>query len=103
MPSGAAAGLEPHGQHFQFMPFGGSRRGCPGVGLAQQSVPAVLAALVQCFDWVVADGETGLVDMDESDVGLVCARKHPLLPRPTARLNPFPAVVYPELPARRSA
>ncbi|RLN09643.1 hypothetical protein C2845_PM11G19410 [Panicum miliaceum] len=71
---------------------GGGRRGCPGVGLAQQSVPAALAALVQCFDWAVADGETGLVDMDESDVGLVCARKHPLLLRPTARLNPFPAV-----------
>ncbi|CAN6278115.1 unnamed protein product [Urochloa humidicola] len=98
MPGGAAAGLgvEPRGQHFQLMPFGGGRRGCPGVGLAMQSVPAVLAALVQCFDWaVVADGETGggLVDMEESDVGLVCARKRPLLLRPTARLNPFPAVV----------
>ncbi|PAN04966.1 hypothetical protein PAHAL_1G105200 [Panicum hallii] len=92
MPGGAAAALEPRGQHFQFMPFGGGRRGCPGVGLAQQSVPAALAALVQCFDWAVADGETGFVDMDESDVGLVCARKHPLLLRPTARLNPFPAV-----------
>ncbi|XP_034582050.1 cytochrome P450 93G1 [Setaria viridis] len=95
MPGGAAAGLEPQprGHHFQFMPFGGGRRGCPGVGLAQQSVPAVLAALVQCFDWAVADGETGLVDMEESDVGLVCARKHPLLLRPTPRLNPFPSVV----------
>ena len=94
MPGGAAAaGLEPRGQHAQFMPFGGGRRGCPGVGLAQQSVPAALAALVQCFDWAVADGETGVVDMDESEVGLVCARKHPLLLRPTARLNPFPAVV----------
>jgi cytochrome P450 len=100
MPGGAAAGLEPQprGQQFQFMPFGGGRRGCPGVGLAQQSVPAVLAALVQCFDWAaVVDGEmspTGsLVNMEESDVGLVCARKHSLLLRPTARLNPFPAVV----------
>nr|CAB3446264.1 unnamed protein product [Digitaria exilis] len=97
MPGGAAAGVEPRGgQNFQFMPFGGGRRGCPGVGLAQQSVPAVVAALVQCFDWVVVDGdggETGLVDMDESEVGLVCARKHPLLLRPTARLSPFPAVV----------
>ncbi|CAL4888878.1 unnamed protein product [Urochloa decumbens] len=98
MPGGAAAGvgMEPRGgQHFQLMPFGGGRRGCPGVGLAMQSVPAVLAALVQCFDWAVVDGETGggLVNMEESDVGLVCARKRPLLLRPTARLNPFPAVV----------
>jgi hypothetical protein len=53
-------------------------------------VPAVLAALVQCFDWATAAGEP--IDMDESD-GLVCARKHPLLLRPTPRLNPFPAVV----------
>ncbi|CAN6272099.1 unnamed protein product [Urochloa humidicola] len=94
MPGGAAARVEPRGQHFQLLPFGAGRRGCPGVGLAMQSVPAVLAALVQCFDWaVVDDGETGLVDMEESDVGLVCARKRPLLLRPTARLNPFPAVV----------
>ncbi|CAO2045240.1 unnamed protein product [Urochloa humidicola] len=94
MPGGAAAGVEPRGQHFQLLPFGAGRRGCPGVGLAMQSVPAVLAALVQCFDWaVVGDGETGLVDMEESDVGLVCARKRPLLLRPTARLNPFPAIV----------
>ena len=66
------------------------------MGLAQQSVPAVLAALVQCFDWAAAadDGGTpAAIGMDESDVGLVCARKHPLVLRPTARLNPFPAVV----------
>jgi cytochrome P450 len=94
MPGGAAEGLEPRGgQQFQFMPFGSGRRGCPGMGLAQQSVPAVLAALVQCFDWAAADGGTAAIGMDESDVGLVCARKHPLVLRPTARLNPFPAVV----------
>jgi cytochrome P450 len=90
MPGGAAESLEPRGQHFHFMPFGSGRRGCPGMGLALQSVPAVLAALVQCFDWATAAGEP--IDMDESD-GLVCARKHPLLLRPTPRLNPFPAVV----------
>lgn len=88
MPGGAAAGLEPRGQHFQFMPFGSGRRGCPGMGLALQSVPAVLAALVQCFDWAAADK----IDMSESD-GLVCARMHPLVLRPTPRLSPFPAVV----------
>jgi cytochrome P450 len=100
MPGGAAESLEPRGQQFQFMPFGSGRRGCPGMGLALQSVPAVLAALVQCFDWATgAGGDDGaavkqqqLIDMDESD-GLVCARKKPLLLRPTPRLNPFPAVV----------
>ncbi|CAL5036153.1 unnamed protein product [Urochloa decumbens] len=89
---GAAEGLDPRagGQQFQFMPFGSGRRGCPGMGLAMQSVPAVLAALVQCFHWA-GDGD-GPIDMDESD-GLVCARKQPLVLRPTPRLNPFPAVV----------
>ncbi|KAL6653230.1 hypothetical protein ACP70R_012155 [Stipagrostis hirtigluma subsp. patula] len=91
LPGGAAEGLDPRGQHFQFMPFGSGRRGCPGMGLALQSVPAVLAALVQCFDWAVADGGK-TVDMEESD-GLVCARKKPLLLRATPRLSPFPAVV----------
>ncbi|CAN6247921.1 unnamed protein product [Urochloa humidicola] len=94
MPGGGTAeGLEPRGQQFHFMPFGSGRRGCPGMGLAMQSVPAVLAALVQCFDWAAGagDGKT-MIDMDESD-GLVCARKQPLVLRPTPRLNPFPAVV----------
>ncbi|CAN6242349.1 unnamed protein product [Urochloa humidicola] len=92
MPGGAAEGLEPRGQQFHFMPFGSGRRGCPGMGLAMQSVPAVLAALVQCFEWAAGDGKPMMIDMDESD-GLVCARKQPLVLRPTPRLNPFPAVV----------
>ncbi|EES11725.1 3,9-dihydroxypterocarpan 6A-monooxygenase [Sorghum bicolor] len=95
MPGGAADSLEPRGQHFQYMPFGSGRRGCPGMGLALQSVPAVLAALVQCFHWATVDGDgdgDSKIDMSESD-GLVCARKKPLLLRPTPRLSPFPAVV----------
>ncbi|CAL5029100.1 unnamed protein product [Urochloa decumbens] len=93
MPGGGAAeGLEPRGQQFQFMPFGSGRRGCPGMGLAMQSVPAVLAALVQCFHWAAPADDNKPIDMDESD-GLVCARKQPLVLRPTPRLNPFPAVV----------
>ncbi|KAL6885529.1 hypothetical protein ACP4OV_010308 [Aristida adscensionis] len=94
MAGGAAEGLDPRGQNFHFMPFGSGRRGCPGMGLALQSVPAVLAALVQCFDWALPAGERegGEIDMEESD-GLVCARKRPLLLRSTPRLNPFPAVV----------
>ena len=82
--------VDPRGQHFQLLPFGSGRRICLGMGLALQSVPAVVAALVQCFDWV-QDGEV-TVDMEEGD-GLVCARKRPLLLRPSPRLNPFPALV----------
>uniref|UniRef100_A0ACD5YD06 Uncharacterized protein n=1 Tax=Avena sativa TaxID=4498 RepID=A0ACD5YD06_AVESA len=98
MAGGGNEGLDPRGQHFQYLPFGSGRRGCPGMGLALQSVPAVVAALVQCFDWAVVvpggagDDKTAVIDMEEGD-GLVCARKHPLLLRASPRLNPFPAVV----------
>ena len=88
--AGGGEAVDPRGQHFQLLPFGSGRRICLGMGLALQSVPAVVAALVQCFDWA-QDGEV-TVDMEEGD-GLVCARKRPLLLRPSPRLNPFPALV----------
>ncbi|SPT15773.1 unnamed protein product [Triticum aestivum] len=91
MAGGRNEALDPRGQHFHYLPFGSGRRGCPGMGLALQSVPAVVAALVQCFDWAV-EGDAKKIDMEEAD-GLVCARKHPLLLRPSPRLSPFPAVV----------
>ncbi|KAE8772664.1 cytochrome P450 93A2-like [Hordeum vulgare] len=93
MAGGRNEALDPRGQHFQYLPFGSGRRGCPGMGLALQSVPAVVAALVQCFDWAVpGDGDDAKIDMEEAD-GLVCARRHPLLLRASPRLSPFPAVV----------
>uniref|UniRef100_A0ACD5VCE7 Uncharacterized protein n=1 Tax=Avena sativa TaxID=4498 RepID=A0ACD5VCE7_AVESA len=86
MAGGDSEGLDPRGQHFQYLPFGSGRRACPGMGLVQQFVPAVVAALVQCFDW-----EVKTIDMEEGE-GLVCARKNPLLLRASPRLNPFPAL-----------
>lgn len=97
MAGGSNEGMDPRGQNFQYLPFGSGRRGCPGMGLALQSVPGVVAALIQCFDWTVVpgDGEAkqpAMIDMEEAD-GLVCARKHPLLLHASPRLSPFPAVV----------
>ncbi|CAM0908034.1 unnamed protein product [Alopecurus aequalis] len=92
MAGGGNEGLDPRGQQFHYLPFGSGRRGCPGMGLALQSVPAVVAALVQCFNWAVVPGAAAVIDMEEAD-GLVCARKHPLLLRASPRLSPFPAVV----------
>ncbi|XP_040379536.1 cytochrome P450 93G1 [Oryza brachyantha] len=92
LAGGGSEGLEPRGQHFQFMPFGSGRRGCPGMGLALQSVPAVVAALVQCFDWECSTGGRMEIDMEEGD-GLVCARKHPLLLHAHPRLTPFPPLL----------
>ncbi|BAF13905.1 cytochrome P450 93G1-like [Oryza sativa Japonica Group] len=90
LAGGGGEGVEPRGQHFQFMPFGSGRRGCPGMGLALQSVPAVVAALLQCFDWQCMDNK--LIDMEEAD-GLVCARKHRLLLHAHPRLHPFPPLL----------
>ncbi|KAF0893551.1 hypothetical protein E2562_026967 [Oryza meyeriana var. granulata] len=95
LAAGGSEGLEPRGQHFQFMPFGSGRRGCPGMGLALQSVPAVVAALVQCFDWRCRTKENSSridIDMEEAD-GLVCARKHPLMLHAHPRLIPFPPLL----------
>ncbi|CAN6209065.1 unnamed protein product [Urochloa humidicola] len=95
MPSGAAAAVDPKGQHMQLMPFGSGRRACPGMGLAMQAVPAFLAALVQCFDWAVpipqGQSKAPPLDMEEAE-GLVAARKHPLVLIPTPRFDPLPGL-----------
>ncbi|KAM7500220.1 hypothetical protein LguiA_024634 [Lonicera macranthoides] len=80
--------LDVRGQHFQFLPFGSGRRGCPGTSLALQVVHASLAAMIQCFEWGV---EGGKVDMEEG-VGLTLPRAHPLVCLPVPRLDPFPSV-----------
>ncbi|CAL5006765.1 unnamed protein product [Urochloa decumbens] len=98
MPGGASEGVEVNAQSMQFMPFGGGRRACPGLGYAVQVVPAFLAALVQCFDWAVpveqgqgqdAKAVPPLLNMDEKK-GLVSARLQPLVLVPTPRIHPIP-------------
>ncbi|KAL3573552.1 hypothetical protein D5086_024165, partial [Populus alba] len=48
-----------------------SRRSCPGIALALLELPVTLAAMIQCFDWKVADLDgvkvkgNALVDMTE--------------------------------------
>ena len=70
---------------FQLIPFGGGRRGCPGVLFAMTTIELVLANLVHKFDWTLPDHEvkSGL-DMSEC-VGLILHRKVPLLAMATPR------------------
>ncbi|KAI3412223.1 uncharacterized protein J3R85_017595 [Psidium guajava] len=79
------ARMDVRGQHFQLLPFGSGRRGCPGTSLALQVVQTSLARMVQCFEWQV----TGKLDMEEGP-GITLPRARPLVCVPAARLCPFP-------------
>lgn len=83
------------GHHFELLPFGSGRRGCPGLPLAQQELPVVIGSLVQCFTFkpldsegkIMGDGEK--VDMSERP-GLTAPRASDLHCVPVPRLNPIP-------------
>ncbi|THF96327.1 hypothetical protein TEA_015360 [Camellia sinensis var. sinensis] len=83
--NGGPVGLiDVKGQHFQLLPFGTGRRGCPGSSLAMQELPAVLGGMIQCFEWkavnqsgVKMNGD-GVVDMTEQP-GMTAPRAHDLV------------------------
>ncbi|CAD5165383.1 cytochrome P450 93A3-like [Musa acuminata AAA Group] len=89
--------MDVRGQHFELIPFGSGRRGCPGASLALQLVQSTVGAMIQCFEWKVGDGGT-VVDMAEGP-GLTLPRAKPLRCTPLSRLNPLP---LPSIPAATS-
>ncbi|XP_026383385.1 cytochrome P450 71A9-like [Papaver somniferum] len=48
--------VDARGQNFEFIPFGGGRRGCPGMNFSIVLVELVLANLLHCFDWKMPPG-----------------------------------------------
>ncbi|XP_040988343.1 cytochrome P450 71A9-like [Juglans microcarpa x Juglans regia] len=67
------------GQHFELLPFGAGRRGCPGIQFATQLIELALANLLHRFDWEMADAvRREELDMEEA-VGLTMHKKVPLL------------------------
>ncbi|XP_022725705.1 cytochrome P450 71B37-like [Durio zibethinus] len=52
------------GQHFEFLPFGGGRRGCPGLYMGTVTSELLLANLLYCFDWKLPGG------MKEADLNM---------------------------------
>jgi len=75
------------GQHFQMIPFGAGRRGCPGQLLGLTIVEYALASLLHSFDWRLPDGmKKEDLDMTE-DVGLAMPRAIQLMAVATPRLK----------------
>ncbi|KAJ9535702.1 hypothetical protein OSB04_un001147 [Centaurea solstitialis] len=63
------------GFHFELIPFGAGRRGCPAIQFAIIVNELVLANLVYKFDLKVAEGED--LDMSETN-GLTVHKKYPI-------------------------
>ncbi|KAK1354940.1 (+)-menthofuran synthase [Heracleum sosnowskyi] len=74
------------GLHFDFIPFGAGRRGCPGIQYAMAINELALANLVHIFDFALPDGKR-LEDLDmTSETGMTLHKKSPLLAIATPRL-----------------
>ncbi|XP_020236279.1 3,9-dihydroxypterocarpan 6A-monooxygenase [Cajanus cajan] len=85
--------VDVRGQHYQFLPFGSGRRGCPGTSLALKVAHTTLAAMIQCFEWKGEEeengGNCGSIDMKEGP-SFILSRAEPLICLPKPRLVPFP-------------
>ncbi|KAI3511655.1 hypothetical protein L1887_18812 [Cichorium endivia] len=73
------------GLHFEFLPFGGGRRGCPGIPFAIVILELALANVLYKFDLALPDGVDGK-DLDMSEkYGFTVHKKFPLLVEATSR------------------
>lgn len=74
-------------RNFEWIPFGGGRRGCPGEELGMLLIEFSLAQLLHCFDWTLPDKMNGQeLDMSES-FGLTARRAHDLSAVGTPRVT----------------
>nr|QNS29933.1 cytochrome P450 [Nothapodytes nimmoniana] len=79
--------LDYRGKHFQFIPFGSGRRGCPGSYLGMINIRYVVAQLVHCFDWKLPnDMCVDELDMSEK-FGMTAPRAKLLFAVPSYRLH----------------
>ncbi|XVF85079.1 hypothetical protein PTKIN_Ptkin17bG0089600 [Pterospermum kingtungense] len=69
------------GNNFEFLPFGGGRRGCPGMHMGTVTSELLLANLLYSFDWKLPGG-TREAEIDMEELGghsLTLSKKIPLL------------------------
>lgn len=72
---------------FQWLPFGGGRRGCPGQQLGTLVIELAVAQLLHCFNWrLPLNGRDRDLEMTEKFNGLTLPRAHELWAVPTPRL-----------------
>jgi len=66
------------GRDFEYLPFGGGRRICPGLPLAIRMITLMLAALLHSFQWELPQGVTPhTLDMTEQ-YGITLKKLSPL-------------------------
>ncbi|XP_068304975.1 cytochrome P450 71A9-like [Pyrus communis] len=66
------------GNHFELLPFGTGRRGCPGINFGVKLIELALANLLYCFDWELPHGvRREDLDMEEA-AGITVSKKFPL-------------------------
>ncbi|XP_022944979.1 cytochrome P450 71B10-like [Cucurbita moschata] len=76
----AESSIDYKGLHFEFLPFGGGRRICPGLNMGVKTVDLALANLLYHFDWKLPEGmKEEDLDMEEkSGLSLTVHKKLPL-------------------------
>lgn len=67
------------GLHFEFVPFGAGRRGCPGISFAVAVIELAIAKLVHTFNFALPNGVRE-ENLDTTEVnGITVHKKFPLL------------------------
>nr|BBD34740.1 putative cytochrome P450 [Eschscholzia californica subsp. californica] len=66
------------GTDFELIPFGGGRRICPGIPLANQFISLLIATMVHNFEWVLPNGMDPSRLIMEEKFGLTLQKEPPL-------------------------
>ncbi|GMN69672.1 hypothetical protein TIFTF001_038720 [Ficus carica] len=79
--------IDLQGHHFELLPFGSGRRGCPGLQMGMTTVYSIVDQLVHCFNWELPSGVNAKdIDMTEN-FSLSMGRANHLYAKPTYRLS----------------